>query len=236
MSSAKITLIGMYSFDHTLFDNMVLPSSVDKELLIDSILEHCGEYEVTYSDPFFMKRLITSWSRRWLPVFNNWARATDEMGQIAPLDNYNRHEEWNDTGNTSGESTNVMKGTGSTSGSDTSHGEGVVNNDTTDTSKISADDSSDFVNKTQDVSDNTQSNTTDTSATTSTTSETSTTSTANNSTDTSNAHNGHIWGNIGVTTSAAMFNEFYMSVLHYGNIYDSIAVVFGNTFIIPVTV
>jgi hypothetical protein len=243
MSSAKLTIVGLYQYDNTLFDGMVLPEGIDKDLLIDNIIMKGGEYEVQYPDLDVLKHLIGSWSRQWYDTFYNWLRATDEMKQIAPLDNYNRHEEWGDntdvSASASSTSQDTMNGSGSTSGSDTSHGTGTVTNNTTDTSKISADDSTDFVNKTQDVSDNSQGNVTDTSATTSTTSQTNTTSNATsssqNTSNTSSDHTGHIWGNIGVTTSATMFAEFYDVLNRYGNIYDSIAIVFCQSFVIPIT-
>lgn len=229
-----MTLIGLYNYDHGLFDNLVLPDGIDKGLTIDAIIMRGGDYEVTYPNPDLMKELIGSWSRQWGGVFYNWNRATDDMNNIRPLDNYDRHESWSDNGSNHSTSTDTMNGSGSTNGSDTSHGSGTVNNDTTDTSKISADDSNSFVNKTQDTSDNVQTNETNTSATTSTTSQTNTHSSAESSGTNSSTHEGHIYGNIGVTTSATMFKEFYDIMRQYGNIYDSIATVFCQSFVIPI--
>lgn len=226
MSSAILTLIGLYNYDHTLFDNMVLPEEVDKNLVVDSILMCGGEYEVLYSNADLLKNMIESWSHRWLNVFENWKRATDDMNDINPLDNYDRYEEWTDTGKSSSTSTDTMNGSGLTSGHDSSHGSGNV----TDTNKISADDSNDFVNKTQDI----QSNVTDTSSDTSTTSSTNTTSNAKTDGTSESVHKAHIRGNIGVTTSATMYKEFYDIMRQYGNIYESIAVVFCQNFVIPI--
>lgn len=234
MSSATLTLIGLYNYDHSLFDNMILPNGVEKNLVIDAIIMRGGDYEVVYPNPDLMKELIGSWSRQWNGTFYNWHRATEGMNEIRPLDNYDRHESWTDNGSNHSTSTDTMNGSGSTSGSDTSHGTGKVNNDTTDTSKISADDSSNFVNKTQDISDNTQTNETNTSATTSTTSQTNTHSSAESNGTNSSTHEGHIYGNIGVVTSAKMFQEFYDIMRQYGNIYDSIATVFCQSFVIPI--
>ena len=226
MSSAILTLIGLYNYDHTLFDNMVLPDDVDKSLVVDSILMCGGEYEVLYSNADMLKTMIESWSHRWLNVFENWKRATDDMNKINPLDNYDRYEEWEDTGTNQSHSVDIMNGSGSTSGHDTSNGSGNV----TSTDKISADDSNDFVNKNQNI----QSNTTNTSADTSTSSNTNTNSTADTNGTTNNKHIGHLHGNIGVTTSATMYKEFYDVMRQYGNIYESIAVVFCQNFVIPI--
>lgn len=234
MSSATMTLIGLYNYDHDLFTNLELPEGIDKGLTIDAIIMRGGDYEVTYPNPDLMRELIGSWSRQWSDTFYNWYRATDGMKEIRPLDNYDRYESWSDSGSNHSTSTDTMNGSGSTSGSDTSHGSGTVNNDTTDTSKISAEDSNNFVNKTQDTSDNVQTNVTDTNATTSTNSQTNTNSSAESTGTNSSTHEGHIYGNIGVTTSAQMFKEFYDIMRQYGNIYDSIATVFCQSFVIPI--
>jgi len=234
MSSATLTLIGLYQYDNDLFTELDLPEGIDTDLLIDSILMRGGEYEVIYPNAGLMRHLIGSWSKQWFDTFYNWLRATNEMKEIEPLDNYNRHEEWTDDSVNNSESTDVMTGKGSTTGTDSSHGTGSVSNDTTDTSKISADDVDNFVNKTQDIINNSQSNTTDTSSNTSTQSNTSTNSHATNNATNNQKHNGHIWGNIGVTTSAQMYSEFYDTMLRYGNIYDCISTVFCNNFVIPI--
>lgn len=234
MSSATLTLIGLYNYDHDLFTNLELPDGIDKGLTIDAIIMRGGEYEVTYPNPNLMRELIGSWSKQWSDTFYNWYRATEGMKEIRPLDNYDRYESWSDNGSEHSTSTDTMNGSGSTSGTDTSHGTGTVTNNTTDTSKISADDVNSFVNRTQDQSENTQGNVTDTNATTSTSSQTNTHSSAESSGTNSSTHEGHVYGNIGVTTSAQMFKEFYDIMRQYGNIYDSIATVFCQSFVIPI--
>lgn len=222
MSSAIITLIGFYGYDPTLFDGLDLPTGVEKDLLIDSILMRGGEYEVVYSNPNLLKSMIGSWSKRWKPVFENWARATSDMGEISPLENYDRYEAWTDINSST--STDEMHGTGNTSGTDGT----TATSNTQGTDTVSAYDSNTLVNNTG----TSQANTTTTNATTSTNSATNTMSTAN--TNGSGSHDGHIHGNIGVTTSAAMFREFYDVLAKYGNIYESIATVFLQAFVIPI--
>lgn len=234
MSSAIITVIGLYNYDHSLFDNMVLPDGIDKGLVIDAIIMQGGDYEVIYPNPNLLKELIGSWSSQWYDVFHNWFRSTEDMKEIRPLDNYDRHESWTDNATNHSTSTDNISGSGSTTGSDSSHGSASVTNDTTDTTKISAYDSSDFVNQKQNISNNTQGNTTDTSANTSTQSTSSTSTNAESDGTNNSVHEGHIYGNIGVTTSATMFKEFYDTMLRYGNIYQSIASVFCNNFVIPI--
>lgn len=256
MSSAKITLLGFYNYNNALFDEMVLPDGVDKETLINTILMRGAEYECVYSDPNFMQKLIGSWSRQWQRVFEKWKEVTDT--DFAPLDNYDRYEDWSDTkqsnekevgvdtSNVSGvdavTKSNSVSGSGLTSGSDNTSGSGS----TDDTKSTSAYNSSSFVNADKDV----QSNTTHTDSITSTTSSSQSTSnesedarktvnTASNNETTRDyndvsVHTAHIHGNIGVTTSSAMYREFYELMLQYGNIYNSIATVFLQAFVIPI--
>lgn len=234
MSSATITLIGFYDYDHTLFDGLNLPADIEKDLLIDTILMRGGEYEVVYSNPDLLKMMIGSWSKRWKPVFENWQRATIGMDEIRPLDNYDRHESWTDEGEhhdtNSSNSKDTMRGNGSTSGSDSTSASASASG--TDT--ISAYDSNTLVNNTG----TSQSNSSSLSSETGTESTTNTESNASNngkSDGTTKAtHTAHIYGNIGVTTSAAMFREFYDILFKYGNIYESIATVFLQAFVIPI--
>lgn len=106
MSSATMTLIGMYNWDNTLFDNLQVPDGIDKATLIDSILIRSGEFEVLYSDFDFMKFSIGAWSRKWYPTLERWIDALSIT--YNPLENYDRQEEWTDkrdiSGNESGNS------------------------------------------------------------------------------------------------------------------------------------
>lgn len=45
---------------------------------------------------------------------------------------------------------------------------------------------------------------------------------------------GRVHGNIGVTTSMQMYESFWLLMQEYGNIYDSIATLFLQDFVIPI--
>lgn len=222
MSSAKITLIGLMNYDPSLFDGLQELDNIDKNLLVDSILMRGGEYEVIYPNPVFLKSAIASWSKRWKPVIDNWKRATDDIDNINPLENFDRYEEWKDSSES--HSTDVMNGSGKTHGVDSSNSSGSVSG--TDT--VSAYDSSTLVNNTG----TSQSNSTTTGSTSDVNSTTDTTSKAD--TNGNSEHDGHIHGNIGVTTAGAMYAEFYNVIAKYGNIYESIATIFLQAFVIPI--
>lgn len=196
MSSAKITLLGFYRYNEHLFDEMELPEGIEKDTLIDTILMRGAEYDVIYSDPDFMQSLIGSWSKSWRKVFEKWLEVTNT--DFAPLENYDRYEDWADT--------SQLSGTGSTSGSDTANATG----------RTSAYNTNGFTNADD----------SNTSATTRTDSQT--------SSNENKVHTAHIHGNIGVTTSSQMYREFYELMLQYGNIYNSIATVFLQAFVIPI--
>lgn len=69
MMRATIDLIGMYTYDKTLLDTLVIPQALDKEVLKDNLLMEAAELELIYSDPNFLKAAIGAWSRKQLPVW-----------------------------------------------------------------------------------------------------------------------------------------------------------------------
>lgn len=218
MSSSKITLLGFYNWDSTLFDLLDLPTGVESGLLIDTILMRGGEYEVIYSNPGLLKDLIGSWSTRWKPVFTNWLRANTALGESAPLENYDRIETWSDSASTSESSA----GSSSTSTSDSSS----ASESMSETANVSAYDSANLV---PDSSGNKVAGTH--------TNGTGFTQQGNilNSNGTSySIHGGRTHGNIGVTTTAQMYKEWYQVLANVGDIYDAIATLFLQSFVIPI--
>lgn len=124
MSIAKMTLLGFYNameaYNTPLFDEMVLPAGIDKEIFIDALLMECGEMEVLYANPDFFRNAVTAWSKKWLRTFLKWYEALQV--QYDPLNNYDRTEEW-DTDSTfqsSGTTTNNATTTTSRSAYDSS--------------------------------------------------------------------------------------------------------------------
>lgn len=125
MATAKLTLIGMYNYDDTLFDGLQLPDYFDKETLVNTILLAGGEFGALYPNADFMKQAITLWSAKNQRYFERLAK----LMQIdyEPLENYNRKEDWTDKGSGSSES--------------------EFENDSTNTGQVSAFNSSDFENR-----------------------------------------------------------------------------------------
>lgn len=95
MASAKITLIGLYNYDNTIFNSMVLPAGIDVDLFKQSLLMEKGEFEVLYPNPDFMKHAIQIWSSKWFRTFKEWLKGTE--AEWNPIYNYDRYEEgWDD--------------------------------------------------------------------------------------------------------------------------------------------
>lgn len=151
---ATLSILGLYSYDTSLFDRLVLPERVDKDTLIENIISECAELEVLYSDPDYMKYAIGVWSNKELPT---WYRVlkTSEL-EYNPLYNvdateYTKEsrdlkstEKGANTNTSSSSDTTVDSGTNSNlhkvngfnnNGlTDESKDEGAVNNNSTTTS------------------------------------------------------------------------------------------------------
>lgn len=90
----RLTLIGLYNYDPTLFDALELPSPIDKEVFINSLLLSDGERPLLYTSPAFMKNAIGVWSMKHAEDFRRIARALTE--EYNPIHNFDRNEEYSD--------------------------------------------------------------------------------------------------------------------------------------------
>ena len=91
----RLTLIGMYNYDPTLFDNVTLPDGYNKQDFIDAFLLEHGEKCVQYSDVNFMKFSLGVVSRKWYNELERIYRAL--TADYDPTWNYDRREEYDDT-------------------------------------------------------------------------------------------------------------------------------------------
>lgn len=98
MATAKITLLGMYKWmqlnDDDLFNGLTVPTGINKQTLVNTILTNGGEFETLYADATFMKDMIGLWSDKWQKTMDKWAKAL--AIDYNPLENYDRMEEWAD--------------------------------------------------------------------------------------------------------------------------------------------
>lgn len=96
---ATISILGLYNWDPTLFDQMAVPSytneegetfTLDRDILVDSILMELGEMETLFPDPDKMKEIIAIWSSRREPSWSRMYRVLIE--DYDPFVNIKRDE------------------------------------------------------------------------------------------------------------------------------------------------
>lgn len=102
MSRATLTINGLNSYVHNLFEFLTVPEGIDKETLIDNIILKSADLEVLYSDPEYMRLAIGVWSKKHARTFTKWLEALKL--EYNPIENYDRIEEWTDTGRSTGNS------------------------------------------------------------------------------------------------------------------------------------
>lgn len=224
MDNIRIPLMTLYNYDNSIFDGLSLPEGIDKELLIDRIMIRGGEYESVYTSVPFLKSAISNWGATHRHLIDKWLEVYNK--DFEPLENYDRIEDWTDDGNNTNKSTDTTKGTGTTKGSDQAQAQGNV----TGTNTVSAYNTNNLVND----NGTTQGNTTNTTSSTQTNSTTQSDTTTQSNDVTHSKHSGRIHGNIGVTTSMQMYESFWLLMGEYGNIYDSIATLFLQDFVVPI--
>lgn len=188
----QLTLLGLYNWDESILDGLTLPDGIDRETLKTNLLAETAELELLYQDPNIMKVLITAWARSMQRPWERMLLALNE--EYNPLHNYDRTEEWEDTGETNSNTTSA--GTGST----------VRKNAGWNPGAGLADSGQDTTN---------------------------TTGTEAYEGESRNLRKGRAYGNIGVTTSAAMLKEEVDTRQKY-NIYDIIVADFKSRFCLMV--
>ena len=211
--------IDLLEADEDLFSNMVLPDGIDRDLVIDTILEKYGMQALVRPDPSYMKKHIGVWSRRKLWT---WTKLYDTLNlKYNPIDNTDKYEDYTDSRTTerttSGETASTSGGTDSRTENETTSG---TRNETAD-HDVSAENASDYQPDSRDVTrgSNEDSRNNTARGTTSLTSS-GTNSETENYTDTF-THTLHTHGNIGVTTTQQMIEAERESVRY--NLVEEIA-------------
>jgi len=239
MATMRMTLIGLYDYDSTLFDGADFPEGIDKDLAVETILLRCGESPALYQSVPFMKMKISNTARKWYNNIEHMLKAINE--DYDPLHNYDRFEEWTETDKKS-ETTNhseTVKDTSKTESKETNDIESDKTGSSRDNvskstvNEVSAFNSNDYQpsNKTTESGQN---NSTDSEAISTQSTNEQSGSGENNrdvkgdnkyETDNNLSHNAHLYGNIGVTTSQQML-ESEIKLRQNINIYDVIAEIF----------
>lgn len=114
---ARLTLNGMYVYDPTLFEGMVLPSGYNAEALLSEILKRSGQLYPYHQVPHILKADIRLWFSR---NFLNFDRIMEALtAEYNPIENYDRNELSTKTPNLTDKSTLSGKDSTQASGTDT---------------------------------------------------------------------------------------------------------------------
>ena len=235
---ATLSIRGLYIVNETLFSDMVMPDGMDasdRDIIVDNILNEYAELEVIYPDPVFMKDAIGKWSRKevctWQRIFNA-AKA-----EYNPIENYNRTEESEETGSSSGKESHSGTDTSTTDSRSNLAGmdkDANSGSDTLTTNRAAFDSNSLVTTGT----DTTQHGHILTRSLNETTTENGTASVAHGEVIDNTGNNNlirksHIAGNIGVTTSQQMLEQELL-VSAKLNVYNYIMNSFKDRFCLEV--
>jgi hypothetical protein len=92
---ASLSILGLYNYDNTVFDNFQIPTGIDKEDVTNNLLMELAEFELIYSSFDMMKSAIGFWSKKEFPVWQKLYNTT--MFDYKPLENLYRTEEYTDS-------------------------------------------------------------------------------------------------------------------------------------------
>lgn len=87
---ASLSIIGLYEWDDTIFNQLQLPTGVDSDEVVENILMQCAELELLYPDWDFMYKAIKWWSKKELPTWERVYNLTTL--EYNPIENYDRIE------------------------------------------------------------------------------------------------------------------------------------------------
>ena len=222
--------IDLLEADENLFSNMVLPDGVDRDLVIETILEKYGMQALVRPDPSYMKKHIGVWSRRKLWT---WTKLYNTLNlEYNPIDNTDKYEDYTDTRTTerttSGETASTSGGTDSRTENETASGS---RNETVD-HDVSAENASNYQPDSRDTTRGSNEDSRENTARGTTSLNSSGTNReTENYTDTFK-HTLHTHGNIGVTTTQQMIESERESVRY--NLVEEIAADYQAAFCLDI--
>lgn len=204
---ATLSILGLYQREPTLFDELELPGSMNKDVLIDNILYEAATLEAYYPDPNFMKFMIGRWSFMNQSV---WQKLYDTtVLEYNPIFNYDRTEEWSENEQMLDKRT--LAGTERETSTDNSSGEIRSSGTVQSELNVSGYNESSYVPREQTIEtpDTLTSNTSETDRIVSIDKN----DTENMDRKRDNIRTGRAFGNIGVTTTQQMIQQERETVL-----------------------
>ena len=88
---ATLSILGLYNYQPAIFDSLTIPTSVDRETLIDNIIMEAAELELLFPNADILGRLIGNWSKTRLAAWNRMIGALD--ADYNPIENSDRYED-----------------------------------------------------------------------------------------------------------------------------------------------
>ena len=85
-----MTILGLYQWDPTIFDDMQLPAAIDRNTLIGNIVLECAGLEITLPNAEIFKSMLTTWSNSRIDAWSKMVTAL--QSQYNALHNYDRTE------------------------------------------------------------------------------------------------------------------------------------------------
>ena len=231
----RITLYGMMQYDETLFDDVVLPDGLDKDILVAEIVSKSGDLFPYYQVPPVLKRNITYWFIRRRYDFEQMYKAL--TATYNPIENYDRYEIATRNYTNSGkDNTSRTYRNENTSTDTTTLGTQTITDGTGATREgVSAYNSSDYANRSK--TDSTRRDTTTNSGSDKNinvaNSQSSDDSTVNYGAVRDESEDVHVHGNIGVTTNQQMIEAEEELRIKY-DLYSMIATLFEREFILQI--
>lgn len=228
---ARLTLWGIYQYDKTLFDNIVLPDGINKDNLVSDIMRNSGDLYPYHQVPEYLKRNMNFWFARRLFDFS---RMYDALRvEYSPIENYDRKEnitrDYENSGIDRASTTLGSSTTSSHTGTDTDSTQGGGSNE----KGVSAYNEDGYTNREKDTETHNSSNTQTYNSTVTNT---------GSGTDTTQTEYGlkrkevediRVHGNIGVTTSQQMI-ESEMALRAKYDIYKIISREFEREFLVQI--
>lgn len=102
----SLSIMGMYQWDPTIFDDMLLPVLLERDVVIDNIITECAELECVIPNPEVFKSVIAYWSKKNLQPWTKMAKA--QVAEYNPL--------WNKDGTYRETETRDLRSTGESTG------------------------------------------------------------------------------------------------------------------------
>lgn len=108
--TSTMSIQGLYNWNSNIFADFHVPTGVNKQDAIKEILWECGCFECLIPDIMALRYAIGVWS---VSETRDWQKVMEAAkAEFNPIENYDRIEEWTDTGNSTASGTSTDSVTG----------------------------------------------------------------------------------------------------------------------------